>query len=81
LGFVTVIVAMELPLSATTGGLKLLVMTAEAACAKALPAKEALMIAAVTIARRDEFIERGFRDHHGQNARCRGGPVNYNEAD
>src|SRR5258708_18394197 len=55
LGFVTVIVPMELPLSATTAGLKFLVMTAEAACANAVPAKDALMSTTVRISRRAEF--------------------------
>jgi len=55
LGFVTVIVPMELPLSATTAGLKLLVMTGEAACANAVPAKDALMSTAVRMGRRDDF--------------------------
>ena len=55
LGFVTVIVAMEVPLSATTVGLKLLVMTAEEACANAVPVNDALISAAMTIARRNEL--------------------------
>ena len=55
MGFVTVIVAMELPLIATTAGLKLLVMTGEAACANAVPAKDALMSTAVTIGRHDDL--------------------------
>ena len=55
MGFVTVIVAMELPLSATSAGLKLLVMTAEAACACTVPANDALMITAVTMEKRDDL--------------------------
>ena len=55
MGFVTVIVPMDVPLSATTAGLKLLVMTAEAACTNAVPAKDALMNNAVTRGRRDDL--------------------------
>ena len=55
MGFVTVIVPMELPLRPTTAGLKLLVMTAGAACANAFPAKNALMSAAVTMGRHNDF--------------------------
>src|SRR5689334_16412787 len=60
---------MELPLSATTAGEKLLVMIAEAACANAVPAKDALMSTAVRTGRRDDFrfmellLDRGDRDH------------------
>src|SRR5207253_8519695 len=46
---------MELPLSANTAGLKLLVMTGEAACANAVPAKDAAMSTAVTIGRQDDL--------------------------
>jgi hypothetical protein len=53
LGFVTVIVPMELPLSATTAGLKLLVMTAEACCANVSAAKNVLMSTAMTIGKHE----------------------------
>jgi hypothetical protein len=55
LGFVTVIVPMDDPLSATTAGEKLLVMTAEAVCANAVAAKDALMSTAMTIERYDDL--------------------------
>jgi hypothetical protein len=55
LGFVTVIVPMDDPLSATTAGEKLLVITAEAACANAVAAKDALMSTAMKIGRYDDL--------------------------
>ena len=55
MGFVTVIVPMDMPLSATTAGEKLLVMTAEAACANAVAAKDALMSTVMTIGRHDDL--------------------------
>jgi hypothetical protein len=55
LGFVTVIVPMDVPLSATTAGEKLLVMTADAACANADAANETLMSRVRRIGRHDDF--------------------------
>jgi hypothetical protein len=55
LGFVTVIVPMDVPLSATTAGEKLFVMTAEAVCANAVAANDALISTVMTIERDDDF--------------------------
>ncbi len=49
------IVPMEAPLSTTTAGEKLFVMTAEEVCANVVAAKNAPMNTAVTIGRHDDF--------------------------